>query len=60
MSKRELKYDLGSTMIRIAISVPVFMALLVAPVPPEGLIVTVIIASTLLALGPLTLLTLRL
>ena len=60
MSTRTLKHDLGSTMIRIAISVPIVLALLVAPVPPEELIVTVIIASTLLALGPLTMLTLRL
>ena len=50
-------------MIRIAISVTIFLVLLVAPVAPlapERLIMTVIIASTLLALGPLTLLTLRL
>ena len=60
MSMTELKQDRGSMMSRIAISVPIVLALLVAPVPPQELIVTVIIASTLLALGPLTMLTLRL
>ena len=60
MSTINLTYGLKSKMVRLAISVPMALALLVAPVSPEGLIGTVIIASTLLALGPLTILTLRL
>ena len=59
MSTKNLTYDLKSKVIRLAISAPMALALLVAPVSPEGLVAPVIIASTFLALGLLTILTLR-